>query len=303
MKTLQHWIREGLLLFLILLLLTASVGASKVSPGSISEWQTVIQQDRERGDSKGALRNANAAIAAYPNSAVLLAARANVYLDKADPVNASTDLEKALKLQPDCTDAWLALGVRLAGDGELKKAKEVFDYAISIAPTRAEAFQNRAYYYDLGIADFSSAITDINQAILLSKGAEKEKMEFERLNIELKIFNYKSDIAVQLIQDIKRLLAYPNLKKQQRARLLNARSIFYQQQNEYSKALTDNTAAISLLSGNNKELSILYCQRGAILDAIQSEALASRAYAEAVRLDAGAYIPYHYRKLMGGAKK
>jgi tetratricopeptide (TPR) repeat protein len=263
----------------------------------------VIQQERERGDSKRALRDADAAIAAYPNSAVLLAARANVYLDKADPVKASTDLEKALKLQPDCTDAWLALGVRLAGDGDLKKAKEVFDYAITIAPTRAEAFQARAYYYDLGIADFSSAITDINQAILLSKGAEKEKMEFERLNIELKIFNYKSDMAVQLIQDINRLLKYPDLKNKQRARLLNARSIFYQKQKEYSKALADNTEAISLLSGNNKGLSMLYCKRGAILDELQAESLAARAYAEAARLDTRAYIPYHYRKLIGGTRK
>ena len=303
MKTLHHWLRAGLLLCLILLLLTASALAAKASPDNISDWQTLIQQDRERGDLKGALRDANTAIAAYPKSAVLLAARANVYLDQSDEVKAQTDLEQALKLQPDCTDAWLALGVRLAGDGEMKKAKEVFDHAIALSPKKAEVFQTRAYYYDLGISDFSAAITDINQAILLAKGTEKEKMEFERWDIELKIWNYKSDIGAQLIQDTNKLLAYPDLKDKQRVQLFNARSLFYQKQKEYAKALADNTKAISLLAGNNKKLSMLYCQRGAILAEIQSESLAARAYAEAARLDAAAYIPNHYRKLIGGAQK
>ena len=301
MKILHHWLREGMLLFLMLLLLTSSVFAAKAD--TISEWQAVIQQDRERGDSAKALRDADEAIAAYPKAAVLLAARANVYLDQSDAVKAGADLEQALKLQPDCTDAWLALGVKLAGDGEMKKAKEVFDQAIAISPKRADVFQARSYYYDLGISDFSAAITDINQAILLSKGAEKERMEFERLQIELKIFNYKSDITVQLIQDINRLLAYPDPKNKYRAQLLNARSVLYQKQKEYTKALADNAKVISMESGNNKALSQLYCQRGSILNDIHSETLATRAYAEAARLDPETYIPNHYRKLIGGARK
>ncbi|XP_017320808.3 tetratricopeptide repeat protein 36 [Ictalurus punctatus] len=60
-------------------------------------------------------------------------------------------------------------GVSAAESGDLKTALNYFDQAIQILPIRASAYNNRAQAKRLQ-GDTDSAIEDLDQAILLSKG-------------------------------------------------------------------------------------------------------------------------------------
>lgn len=274
-----------------------------VLPTSVTEWQEAIRHYREKGNTKGALRAADAALAAYPKAAVLLAARANVYLDQSDGEKAEADLQKALQLQPDCTDAWLTMGVKHMGEGDVKLASECFDRAAAIEPGNAKVFSAKAWYYDLGIADFPAALADINQAIQLAPAEEKLDMEIKRVNIELKIYAYTKEIAGQMLQDVSSLMEHKELSPAGRVGLLNQCALLHCEQGDYATALTEVAEGISLAQGDRMLLSALYCQKASVLDAMKEESLAAKAYAQAAQLDAAAYIPYHYRKLIGGVSK
>ena len=274
-----------------------------VLPTSVSEWQDTIRHYREKGNTKGALRAAEDALAAYPKAAVLFAARANVYLDQSDADKAEADLQQALQLQPDCIDAWLATGAKRMGEGNVKKGREAFERAAAIEPGNPEVFRSKAYYYDLGIADYPEALSDINHAIQLAAEEDKEEMEFTRIDIELSMYLYTKEIGGQILQDTTELLEAKDLEIDKRTFLLGLRSLIYEKQGAYAKALADNAEIISLRQGNNKKLSVAYSSKASILNEMKEEALAEEAYARAAELDAEVYIPYHYRKLIGGALK
>ena len=128
-------------------------------------------------------------------------------------------------------------------------------------------------------------------------------MEFTRIDIELSMYLYTKEIGGQILQDTTELLEAKDLEIDKRTFLLGLRSLIYKEQGAYAKALADNAEIISLRQGNNKKLSVAYSSKASILNEMKEEALAAKAYARAAELDAEVYIPYHYRKLIGGALK
>lgn len=158
MKRMYKCIQASLLICSLLLVMAVTVSASEESTRSVDQWQRIIEQSRKAHPDQ-ALQLADAAVAACPDAALLYAERAEVYLDLSDAARADADLKKALELKPDCVEAYIGLGVEYAGKGALKKSREMFEKAEGLAPDNAEVLFNRAYYYDLGIADLPTAIS------------------------------------------------------------------------------------------------------------------------------------------------
>lgn len=269
---------------------------------SVSEWKAEIEQYRKQDKKKSALRSANKALEAYPKSAVLYAERANVYLDLSDQ-KAHADIQKALSLQPDCVEAYLALAVEDAGLGWMKRAREDLAQAGAIEPGNADVYRTKAYYYDLGIADFRSAMADCDTAVERATADRAKEMELDRCRLDEKVFYYTRIYLDRFVQHLCRVLDRPDLSKEERIDLLNQRSRYYREQERYTEALSDNQESIRLLAGDKKGLGEAYLSWARILDKMGEENLAAAAYRQAKQLDKEAYIPWRYQRIIGGGEK
>lgn len=270
---------------------------------SLSSWRALVQQYRSEGNTKRALRALDAAMAAYPDKAVLYADRARVYLDLSDVEKADADLQKALSLQPDCVDACLGLGIEYAGLGQMKKAREAFDRAAAIEPGNADVLSLRAKFYDLGIADFRTALADIDRAYELAPSEKKLEIGLRRLQVEQYTHVYTKEYDHKIIEDMTELLTLPGVTPELRVEVLYLRTSIYQQQKEYQKALLDNAALMKLCEGKTEQLAKILWNQGNILNAMGEETLALHAYQQARSLDPSIVLPRHYRKLVEGGSK
>ena len=280
MRRFLYWLRVGWLLC-ILLIAAGGLAAAAGNPGV-------------------AMRRADADIAAHPSAAMPYVHRAELWLDRSEPVKAEADLRSALLLQPDCTDAYLGLGTMYAGIGEMKKAREAYDKAVAIAPQRPEVYAGRAFYYDMGIADFTAALADIDKAIYLAPAEQKTSFGLRRSDIEQRIHIYTHICDKRLGEDLSWLLAQEDLPVKERLQTLLVRVNFYLEYGEYEKALLDNSRLIGKLLDRPQALAQLYCQRGQIYTLMQDEKQAVAAYKRAQELDPSVSIPKPHEQPSGG---
>ena len=66
-------------------------------------------------------------------------------LEERDPVAAIDAYRRALRLRPDCTEAWINLGRLFAESGDAAAARDCFQSALGLDPAEATA------YYNLGV--------------------------------------------------------------------------------------------------------------------------------------------------------
>ena len=268
----------------------------------LSTWVTAIQEQRQAGKAKTALQLANQALVKYPASAALYALRANLYIDASDIEKADQDLVKALKLDPACTEAYLAAGVIAAGEGDMQKAKDAFAHAVAIDPLNAEAWYAYAYYYDRGIADYPAAIAKLDQAVAMAGPEQRAEIEMQRLDTELAALDFSTQYLEKFIVDISGVMQhYTKPQSLQRGVLLFERAKLYKKKGDYLQAMLDVRAARSLFAGVPSLFAYTYVREAAILEAQGDEAGAAKAYRQAREQDPSTYIPYHYRPLIGGA--
>jgi tetratricopeptide (TPR) repeat protein len=102
----------------------------------------------EAGDYRKCREAALAGLADHPDQPALLrlAGRASLELDLDD---ATGYLERAVELDPDDAEAWLALGNALAGQGSLQEARASLQRAVELRPDDVAAL------VDLGHASFA----------------------------------------------------------------------------------------------------------------------------------------------------
>lgn len=89
--------------------------------------------------------------------------RALSYFASGNRIAARSDWERALTFNPDRTNALLNLGYYYLQSGNVQKALDYLNHAISVEPTLAKAYENRARVY-LERGDRTRAYEDIQRA-------------------------------------------------------------------------------------------------------------------------------------------
>jgi tetratricopeptide (TPR) repeat protein len=130
--------------------------------------QQAKQADRavERGAYEEALRLYSAALERYPDRAVLLLKRAQVYDAQHELSKAIEDYTRVLQENPQATDAYLLRGSAQLASGALTAAAADYTRAIELAPdeAKAKAYYSRGVVHDRmnqareAIADFTEAL-------------------------------------------------------------------------------------------------------------------------------------------------
>jgi tetratricopeptide (TPR) repeat protein len=92
--------------------------------------------------------------------------RGAAFAEKDNYDRAISDLNEALKLDPEYSGARVNLGIALGRQGNRESAIESFDRAIALNPKRANAYYNRAIAYAAGGKE-DHAIRDFDEAIRL----------------------------------------------------------------------------------------------------------------------------------------
>jgi tetratricopeptide (TPR) repeat protein len=108
-----------------------------------------------------------------PNNSVAYFKRGKAYLDRRTDTRelplATTDLTKAIEIDPKYADAYNQRGIAFRRNGDFARAISDQSKAIEIKPTFARAYNSRGFAYQQQ-KDYDRALADYNKAIELDPG-------------------------------------------------------------------------------------------------------------------------------------
>jgi lipoprotein NlpI len=125
-----------------------------------------------RGDLRGAVADATAALGIDPRDSDALVGRGSAFRLLGDADKALADYDEATRIAPDLAGAWLDRGAVLLQKGELPEAIASFDKTIALNPRSVEAYNNRGAA-ESQTGDFARAALDLDTALRLGPNSEE----------------------------------------------------------------------------------------------------------------------------------
>ena len=231
---------------------------------------------REKGGLDQAIRDYSKAIELNLDYVDSYLARGVAYGKNGDFDLAIQDFNKVIKLKPNYAEAYYNRGLACYKQGNYDQAIQDYDKAIALKPDYADAYNNRGLAYDKQ-GKFDQAIRDYDQAIELKP--DDAEAYYNRGNAYL-----NQDELDQAIQDYSKAIEFkPNL-----AGAYSNRGNAYLNQDELDQAIQDYNKAIEL----KPDLAEAYNNRGNVYRLEGNLDQAIQDYSKAIELksdDAEAY--------------
>ena len=233
----------------------------------------------KNGEVEDAISDLNKAIKLNPENAVTYFSRGKAYFKKGDPEKAISDYDKAIELNPGYTDVYFSRGYYYQTIGEYGKAISDYNKVISIRPRNAHAYNYRGSAYFIK-EEYQKAFTDFNKAIELNPGFaaayQNRGSVYYRMGKQHKaIFDYNRSITLN-----------PNL-----AASYQDRGSIYFNQDRFDEAISDYCKALEL----NPEDPVTYNNRGIAYFAREQYQKAFDDFNKVIELNPGYVDPYIYR--------
>ena len=115
---------------------TALVAADPDEP---ARWATLAHALRSAGRYDEATRAYTSALSLDPEHLAIRNQLASLYLELGDAASAQAHYQFILQRRPESAETWLGLGVALAQQGQLDKARQAWQTVLRYAPDHAEA--------------------------------------------------------------------------------------------------------------------------------------------------------------------
>ncbi len=138
---------------------------------------------REASRHAEAIQDLNRALALNPQSSEAWYLRALSHAALSHSEDAVEDFEAAVRVNPDWDEAWLALGVARRADGEPALAIKALSEAIRLNPRMGAAYFDRAQAYAI-INEPENSIDDLESALKVDPGNEAALMLHARLILQ-----------------------------------------------------------------------------------------------------------------------
>jgi tetratricopeptide (TPR) repeat protein/S1-C subfamily serine protease len=97
-------------------------------------------------------------------SALRYAFQGHIHLERDDIDRARRNFDRALALDPHCSEAYVGMGMLYAKRAEYERALGEYGKAIQFNPFNAEAFNNRGYVFS-ALGQYDKAITEFGRAL------------------------------------------------------------------------------------------------------------------------------------------
>ncbi len=212
----QRTLLVGLLIIMIAVLSLSSFLRNQVWKNQLTLWDDTVQKSSHKARP-------------YFN-------RGNAYSDQGDFIQAVSDYNKAIEINPDYPEAYYNRGSIYYTQGNFTQALSDYNRAIEINPDYAEAYNNRGSIFARQ-GNFTQAIADFNKAIEIMP-------DYASAYINHGLVYEKQGNFTQALSDYNRAIEVnPDY-----AEAYDNRGIFYDKQGNFSQALLDFNKAIEISS-------------------------------------------------------
>ena len=286
----------GLLIALIAVLSLVSYKRNHVWKNELTLWDDVVQKSSHKARPYNnrasayiqqnnliqALSDYNKAIEINPGYPEAYDGRGNVYRQQGDFTKALPEYNKAIAINPNYSKAYFNRGFLFYNQDNLIQALSDYNKAIAINPENAEALNNRGIvYYNQG--DLTKAISDYNKSI------EKAPYYVEAYYNRGIVYDQEGFFTQALSDYNKTIEINPNVEG-----AYYNRGLLFAKQGNYAKAIFDFTKAIEM-TPMNAEVYIsrgdIYAQQADFIQAISD-------YSKAIEIEPNNARAYNNRGLM-----
>jgi tetratricopeptide (TPR) repeat protein len=141
-----------------------ALATTRPAPVTASELIELGQKKLDRLDSEGAIENFSRALSLEPQNDQIYLKRADALQAKSDIEGAIADYTQAIQLNPNNADAYRRRAEAQGAQSKYQAALADLDRAIQLNPDASEAYSARADFRGI-VEDYKGAIADADQAI------------------------------------------------------------------------------------------------------------------------------------------
>ncbi len=235
----------------------------------------------EKAEFKKAYNLYNELIQKEPNNEKALRGRGFSQIKLGLLNEAKIDYQKAIEINPQCSNCFLNLAQIAASQNQLSKTEELVSKAIVADATNENAFLMRAELRETK-KDYAGALRDFDKAIQLKP--ERAECYIQRAGLNQRA-GYEALAKADFATAIE--------KEPENAAVYFSRANFFINQSNWSRALVDLNEAIKINPSNID----YHTYKGSVLYYLQEFELSIKSYTDAIVMDSSNYTAYLYRAM------